>query len=148
MAGELVSFKGKEASVDSTPLSFSFPFVSNLTTAEVKGTHLGNYTIIGVNVINVTSATATGTFRMVAANGDILFLTMTGYALQPFSLKQTVAYFTVTRGTGRFEGATGSWTSNSHFVYPVNAPVSVNPYVADLTGTISLPKHNEEDGQE
>jgi hypothetical protein len=144
----LVPFKGKEVFVDSTPLSFSFPFASNLTTAEGKATHIGRYTIGGVTVINVTSATATGTFRMVAANGDILFLTMTGYALQPFSLKQTVAYFTVTRGTGRFEGATGSWTSDSHFVHPVNAGISPNPYVAQLTGTISLPKHDEEDDQE
>ena len=144
MAGDQVPFKGKEIYVDSTPLSFNFPFASNLTTGEGRATHLGHYTIVGVTVINVTTASATGILRVTTGKGDILFVTMTGHALQPFSLKETVADFTITGGTGRFEGATGSWQTDSHFVNAVNAGVVPNPYVATLNGIISLSRH---DGQ-
>jgi len=145
LANDPVQFRGEEVFVDSTPLSFTFPFSSNLTTAEGRVSHFGHYTIVGVTVINVTTATATGTLRMTVANGDILFATVTGYALQPFSLKQTVATFTITGGTGRFEGATGSWTTVSLFVNAVNAGVRPNPYTAVLKGSISLPNSSEED---
>jgi hypothetical protein len=146
-ANDPVQFKGKEVFVDNTPLSFTFPFASNLTTAEGRLTHFGHYTLIGVTVIDVTTATATGILRMTVANGDILFVTVTGHALQPFSLKQTVAIFTITGGTGRFEGATGSWTTDSFFVNAVNAGVSPNPYVGVLKGSISLRgcDHGDED---
>ena len=145
MADNVVSFKGKEIFVDSTPVGFTFPFASNLTTGEGKASHLGHYTLIGITVINTTTATATGTLRMTVGNGDILFVTVTGHALQPFSLKDTVADFTITGGTGRFEGATGSWHTDSHFVNAVNAGVIPNPYVATITGTIIKANHDRHD---
>ena len=74
---------------------------------------------------------------LVAENGDILFLTLTGHALQPFSLKETVGDLTITGGTGRFETTTGGWHIDSHFVYPVNSGAPSNPYVAEIIGAIS-----------
>jgi hypothetical protein len=139
-AGDEHAIKGEEIYVDSTPLSFNFPFAANLTTAEGKASHLGHYTIVGVTTINVITASATGTFRLVTDSGDILFATMTGHALQPFSLKETVADFTITGGTGRFAGASGEWHVDSHFTYPVNAGAPSNPYFAELVGLISTEK--------
>ena len=140
-----VSFKGKEVFVSSTPVSFSFPFASNQTVAEGRLTHFGHYTLTGLTVINVMLASATATSTMTFANGDMLFLTSTGYALQPFTLKETVGSYTVTGGTGRFEGATGGWTFVDHFDFAVNAGAPVNPYSAVLKGSFSFPDSEEED---
>ena len=110
MANDQITIKGKEIYVDSTPVSFNFPFSSSVATAQGQATYLGNYTIIGAITVNVTTASATGIYRLVAEDGDILFLTLTGHALQPLSLKETVADFTITGGTGRFAGARGTVT--------------------------------------
>jgi hypothetical protein len=141
IADQQIAISGNEIYVDSTPISFVFPIASNLTTAEGKATHLGHYTIVGVTTIDATTATATGVFRMTTEDGDILFLTMTGYALQPFSVKETVADFTVTGGTGHFAGATGGWRLTSHFVYPVDSGEPSNPYVGEISGMISRATH-------
>ena len=147
MAEDSVSFKGKEVFVSSTPVSFSFPLATSQTVAEGRLTHFGRYTLTSVTVINVMVASATGIFTMTFANGDKLFATMTGYALQPFSLQETVATYTVTGGTGRFEGATGGWNSEAHFDFAVNAGVPVNPYIAVLKGRFSFPDSEEEDNE-
>jgi hypothetical protein len=68
----------------------------------------------------------------------MLFLDMEGHA-DPTDLTKTVANFTVTGGTGRFEGATGSFTADNQFDFAVNLPISHNPYVAEIEGTISTP---------
>jgi hypothetical protein len=140
---QTVPFKGHEAFVSSTPISFAFPFNTTRTAAEGEATHVGHYTLTGVTVINVVSASATATLTLTAANGDQLFVSMTGHALQPFSLKETTANFTITGGTGRFEGATGSWVTDSHFAFPVNAGISPNPYEAEIEGTISTVGSNK-----
>jgi hypothetical protein len=96
LADDVVSFKGREVSVSSTPVSFVFPLSTSQVVAEGWLTHFGHYTLSGLTVINVLLASATGTSTMTFANGDMLFLTLTGHALQPLSLKETVANFTVT----------------------------------------------------
>jgi hypothetical protein len=143
-ASDELAIKGTEISVDNTPISFNFPFSSSLTTAEGKATYLGHYVIVGITTVNVATATATGTLRVITDGGDILFLTVTGHALFPFSLKETVADMTITGGTGRFAGATGGWHVDSHFAYPVNAGVPQNSYFAELTGSISKPGHGND----
>ena len=70
----------------------------------------------------------------------MLFLDMEGHAV-PTNLTKTVANFTVTGGTGRFEGATGSFTSSNQLAHFVGA--SSNPYVAEIEGTISTPGANK-----
>jgi hypothetical protein len=141
MADQQLAINGTQMYVDSTPISFVFPLASNLTTDEGEASHLGHYTIIGITTIDVTTASATGTFRLVTEAGDILFLTMTGHALQPFTLKETVADLTVTGGTGRFVGATGGWHLDSHFANAVNSGVTPNPYVGQISGVISIATH-------
>ena len=142
MAKDQVPFKGVEVGATAAG-GFVFPFATILDTAEGEATHLGHFSKNGIILINVVSMTVTGTFTLTAANGDELFLIGTGDA-PPSSLDQeTVLNITVTGGTGRFEGATGSWTEVSHFAFPFGA-TTVDPYVAVLDhGTISTPGANK-----
>ena len=140
MAGDQVPYKGEEVGVVSKG-AFQFPFAHSSTAAEGEATHIGHYTLTGDFVVDVRFGTATGVFTLTAANGDMLFLDMEGYAI-PTDLTKTVANFTVTGGTGRFEGATGRFTADNQFAFAVNLP-SPNPYAAEIEGTISTPGANK-----
>jgi len=142
MAGDEVPYKGKEVGAI-TKGAFQFPFSHQSTAAEGEATYIGHYTLTGNFVVDVRFGTATGVFTLIAANGDMLFLDMEGHTV-PTDLTKTVANFTVTGGTGRFEGATGSFTADNQFGFAVNLPVSPNPYVAEIEGTISTPGANEQ----
>jgi hypothetical protein len=141
MAGDQVPYKGQEVGVV-TKGAFQFPFAHESTAAEGEATHIGHYTLTGDFVVDVRFGTATGVFTLTAANGDMLFLDMEGHAI-PTDLTKTVANFTVAGGTGRFEGATGSFTADNQFDFAVNLPVSPNPYVAKIEGTISIAGANK-----
>ncbi len=141
MAGEELPYKGKEVGAV-TKGAFQFPFSYNSTVAEGEATLIGHYALTGNFVVDVRFGTATGVFTLTAANGDMLFLDMEGHAV-PTNLTRTVADFTVTGGTGLFEGATGSFTADNQFGFAVNLPVSPNPYVAEIEGTISTPGANK-----
>ena len=141
MAKDQVPFKGVEVGSLSF-VSLDFPIATIRCDAEGDATYLGHYTVTGTLFVNVLSGTATGTFTMTAANGDMLFTTMTGYSVEPPSLKETVDHHTVTGGTGIFEGATGSWVLDSHFAF-LFGDVSSDPYVGVLEGTISTPGANK-----
>jgi hypothetical protein len=140
MAGDQVPYKGEEVGVV-TKGAFQFPFAHESTVAEGEATHIGHYTLTGDFVVDVRLGTATGVFTLTAANGDKLFLQMEGHAV-PTDRTKTVANFTVTGGTGRFEGATGSFTAENQFDFAVNLPFP-NPYVAEIEGAISTPGANK-----
>ena len=141
MAGDQIPYQAEEVGAI-TKGSFQFPFSHQSTVAEGEATYIGHYTLTGNFVVDVRFGTATGVFTLIAANGDMLFLDMAGHAV-PTDLTRTVANFTVTGGTGRFEGATGSFTADNQFDLAVNLPVSPNPYVAEIEGTISTPGANK-----
>jgi hypothetical protein len=138
----LIPFKGNEAgAIISDVLPIAFPFVFDGATAVGEATHLGHYTLNGDIVANVIFGTAVGTFTMTAANGDMPFLDAEGFVV-PTDLTELVWNFTVTDGTGRFEGATGSFTAEVQLAAVVGS-ISPNPYVARLEGTISTPGANK-----
>ena len=141
MAKDQVPFKGIEVGCLSF-VSFDYPFITVLCTAEGEATYLGHYTVTGTLVVDGRDSTATGTFTMTAANGDKLFTTMTGYVVDPLSPNETVDTHTVTGGTGLFAGATGSWVLDSHFAYLFGTVFS-DPYVGVLEGTLSTPGANK-----
>ena len=141
MAKDQVPFKGIEVGCLSF-VSFDYPFITVLCTAEGEATYLGHYTVTGTLLVSVLSPTATGIFTMTAANGDKLFTTMTGYVVDPLSPNETVDTHTVTGGTGLFAGATGSWVLDSHFAYLFGTVFS-DPYVGVLEGTLSTPGANK-----
>jgi hypothetical protein len=140
MAGDQVSYKGKEVGII-TAVSFQFPFSVKSQTAEGEATQLGHYTLSEDFVVDVRFGTATGVATLTAANGDMLFLTVQGHVLATDPTK-TIANFTVTGGTGRFEGATGSFGANIQHASAVGG-AAPDPYVAEIEGTISTPGANK-----
>src|ERR1051325_5426809 len=130
IAGDEVPYKAAETGVI-TRESFQFPFETKNVAAAGEATHLGEYTLIGEFVVDVRFGTATGTYTMTAANGDLLFLTMEGHAV-PTDLTKTILNFSITGGTGRFKDATGSFIAQNQLAFFVGA--SVNPYVGEMEG--------------
>ena len=138
MAEEQVPFEGVEVGAI-TSVSFHFPFDVKSQTAEGEATQLGHYALTGSFVVDVRTGTGAGTFTITSANGDMLFLDMETQVVRT-DLTKTVSNFTVTGGTGRFEGATGSFTAHNQLAFAVGA--SRNPYVAEIEGAISTPGAN------
>jgi hypothetical protein len=78
-----------------------------------NATHLGRFTLTGPHRVNLaaTPATAAGTFEFTAANGDTLRASFTGLGTPTATtgIASIVETATITGGTGRFAGATGSF---------------------------------------
>lgn len=74
-------------------------------------THLGQFTAASEDRVD-TNNTAVGTFDFTAANGDQLFSTTIGTesAFIPPNISKVTLTATIVDGTGRFAGATGSFT--------------------------------------
>jgi len=74
-------------------------------------THLGRYTIISDLTLDFATLTGTEQVTLTAANGDVLYVTVTAQG-SPNADGVTVNVLetaTITGGTGRFAGATGSY---------------------------------------
>jgi hypothetical protein len=125
-----VPFKGESSGVI---IATGFDPVAGIAFAHIEGeghaTHFGRLTVAGDVALNVVTGIPEGTWTLTAANGDMLFLDMTANGI--------VGQFTVTGGTGRFEGASGYYEENITFANPP-ASVDVNPYTDVLEGTITL----------
>jgi hypothetical protein len=109
LAGNQVTLKASWASVETYEVQFPILFVTG------NATQLGRYTAtyeeqvdIGVNF-----GSSVGTITLFAANGDSIFAIQTGQG-DPTpddpNIISIVEVSTITGGTGRFTGATGSFT--------------------------------------
>jgi hypothetical protein len=98
-------------------------------TIHASGTanQLGHYERVEVLQLDPATGSFSGTIEFVAANGDGLHVTFTGGFV---SATTALGTYTITGGTGRFEGATGS--AEFEAVSPDGVQVSV-----DFAGTIS-----------
>lgn len=109
-----VPLKGAlQGTVTVTPLAP--PFASVVITASGSATALGRFTLQVPHTVNFATATGAGTFTFTAANGDRLTASFTGRAdtSQPiFSMEE---HATITGGTGRFTGATGTFAVHRLF---------------------------------
>ena len=83
------------------------------TSVAGQATHLGGFSIEAPHRVDLATlpAQATGSFRFTAANGDTLTATFAGLGTPTaspgvFSIVETAS---ITGGTGRFAGATGSF---------------------------------------
>jgi hypothetical protein len=78
-------------------------------------TYLGRYTEHIVMTINLPTLSSTGTSTFTAANGDTLTATVLGQATPTTTpgVLSIVEIYTITGGTGRFSGATGTFTLHS-----------------------------------
>jgi hypothetical protein len=103
--GTELPFSGSFTTVTDVPPPSAHAF------AEGAATHLGRFT--GTLTAEVTSeSTSTGTFTFTAANGDQLsgtFVGIDGVFIPPNTARITEVA-TIENGTGRFAGATGTFT--------------------------------------
>ena len=133
-AGEPVPFKGSlEGDVTVTPLTP--PFVAVDVEATGEATHLGNFTLDIPHVVNRATRTAVGSYEFTAANGDTLTADFTGKATPTaipgvLYIEETA---TITGGTGRFAGATGSFTAERLY------DAVTGTTIGSFEGTISAP---------
>jgi len=134
LSREEVPFKGSlEGVVTRTPLAP--PFVSVLIEGTGNATQLGRFTVESEQVVNTATRTLSGSYEFTAANGDTLTADITG----EFSPTETpgilfgVDTATITGGTGRFAGATGSFTVE-RFLH-----LSTLLVAGSFEGTISSP---------
>jgi len=83
------------------------------TSVAGQATHLGAFSIEAPHRVDLATlpAQASGTFQFTAANGDMLTATFTGLGTPTASpgVFSIVEMATITGGTGRFAGATGSF---------------------------------------
>jgi len=102
--GTALPFRGSFTTVTDVPPP------SAHATVEGAATHLGQFT--GTLAAEVTSNTSTGTFSFTAANGDQLFGTFVGIegVFIPPNTARIKEVATIENGTGRFAGATGTFT--------------------------------------
>ena len=132
-AGNQVPFRGSlEGNVTHTPAP---PFDSVLVEAEGNATQLGRFTVAIPHLVNTSTRTAVGTYVFTAANGDTLTADFTGHAAPSGTpgILAIVEVATITGGTGRFEGATGTFTSERLFD-TINLTT-----IGSFSGTISSP---------
>src|SRR5947208_6581508 len=78
-----------------------------------NASHLGLFILDIPHVVDRATRTAVGSYEFTAANGDKVYADFTGLAMPTATpgvlyIEETA---TITGGTGRFAGATGSFTS-------------------------------------
>jgi hypothetical protein len=76
-------------------------------------TRLGKFTMHYDLTVSLPASSSSGSARLIAANGDMIFTSVVGQAMavpDTADLERIVEYNTITGGTGRFAGANGSFT--------------------------------------
>jgi hypothetical protein len=112
-AAQAVPFKGSfEGTQTATPLQPGFLAVNASATG--TATHLGRFTVEFPHTVNLATRAGEGTFTFTAANGDTLTADFTGQA-QGGPIVSIVEHASITGGTGRFAGATGTFTVRRQF---------------------------------
>ena len=80
-------------------------------------TQLGQFTLVYTFMVafsDINPATSPGRARLIAANGDNIFTTSAGLSIPTAdpNVSNIIETHTITGGTGRFEGAKGTFTIN------------------------------------
>jgi len=109
-AGKFVPFRGElDGIVTVTPETPPFVFVE--IDGEGQATQLGCFTVEIPHLVNRDTRTAIGDYEFTAANGDLLYAEFEGVSTPTSTpgVLSIVENATITGGTGRFRGATGSF---------------------------------------
>jgi hypothetical protein len=102
-------FKGSCTTTFTAPPLPLPPVISQVDTGTCELTHLGRAALYGELEINFATGTQSGWRTLTAANGDELYLAVTGRNAGAVGGLVTIdAQLTIVGGTGRFAGATGS----------------------------------------
>jgi hypothetical protein len=114
-SAQSVPFKGGfEGTTTFTPLQPPLGAVNG--SGSGTGTLLGQFTVAFPHTVNFVTQVGEGTFTFTAANGDTLTAPFTGLATRAGGpTVSVVEHATITGGTGRFAGATGTFTVERTF---------------------------------
>lgn len=106
-SGTDLPFRGSFTSV----IEFAPPNPNARATLTGTASHVGQFVAIFTGVVDFPTNTAAGTFTLTAANGDQLSGTWEGVGemVEPGVVRLT-EHSTIVNGTGRFEGASGTFT--------------------------------------
>lgn len=109
-ADQQVPFKGSWVSHETYDVQFPVMFVHG--TATGYATQIGRYTATYEEQVDLLTGSSVGAITVVAANGDVIFATQTGQGdpTPDPDIFSIVEVSTITGGTGRFAGATGTFT--------------------------------------
>ena len=132
-AGDQLPFKGTlSATATVTPLEP--PFASVVIEGTGNATQLGHFALDFPHLVNQTTRIGSGTYTLTAANGDTLTADVTGQAtlLSPGVLA-VAETGVITGGTGRFAGATGTFSVERTFF------LATGETTGSFAGTISSP---------
>lgn len=135
-ASDEVPFKGRlEGTVTVTPLDP--PLASVLIEGTGTAPQLGRFTLEIPHLVNQAIRVGEGSYLFTAANGDTLTADFTGQAtvLAP-GVIATLETAVITGGTGRFEGATGSFIAERTFF------LATGQTIGTFEGTVSPPGSN------
>jgi len=102
-------FRGTVQAVETQAVVF--PTLSVNGTGSGNATHLGNFTMTYEAEVNLLTHVGNGSIEFIAANGDRVFADFVGQST-PTGTPNVVSIVetaTITGGTGRFAGATGTF---------------------------------------
>jgi len=102
-------FRGNVQAVETHVVVFPTLFVNG--TGSGNATHLGSFTMTYEGEVNLLTHAATGSIEFIAANGDRVYADFVGQST-PTGTPNVVSIVetaTITGGTGRFAGATGTF---------------------------------------
>jgi hypothetical protein len=119
-------------------IEFVYPFFYISVTGQGNASHLGTTSAVTNNqIVNVETGHATATYTLTGANGDTVVLEMIFQTtFLPNNAVTFEGTYTVTGGTGRFYGATGSGDlAGSAIATGPNTGIGL----FTLAGTISSP---------
>jgi hypothetical protein len=109
-APDQLPLRGKINAVENNTVQY--PIVQLNFAGSGQATQLGAYTMTMEGTVNLLNLSGVATAQIVAANGDQLITQVAGQATltgEPGEVR-IVEIHTITSGTGRFAGATGSFT--------------------------------------
>lgn len=110
------------------------PIVVRHLEGQGTASHLGRFTVIADFTLNLATASGGGTATFTAANGDVLTATVTGRAVLAAGIATVTEVVTITGGTGRFAGATGTLAVVRRVVQATGISTGT------IDGEITLPK--------
>ena len=111
------------------------PFVSVEIEGTGNATQLGQFTVSVPHLVNRSTGTLVGSYEFTAANGDTLTADFVGRSM-PSGVPRVLFVMetaTITGGTGRFAGATGSFTTERL------VDTTTGTVIGSFEGTISSP---------
>ncbi len=129
--GSALPFKGTLEATETAQFQGATVLVNLVGTG--NATHLGRYTFTFQATVVLATETSSGTATFTAANGDQLFTTVTGHGVATAGILDIVETHTITGGTGRFVGASGTIILHRS----VDTATGITSTIS-LTGTINL----------